>query len=102
MLSRIKKGEWEIDALPAVCRGIEDTITDYVTSAKSDEHELEEKLFAAMACHAAIKKGDEIDRYSAMDILGKVFRMDEPCCPHGRTFLVRITRETLMEMVGRT
>lgn len=102
MLSRVSKGNWEINAIPAICKGIEDKIIDFVVSAKSDEHELEENLFATMACHAAIKKGDEIDKYSAMEILRKVFQMEEPCCPHGRTFLVKLTKDSLMKMVGRT
>lgn len=102
MLSHISKGLWEITAVPAVCRGIEDKIVDFVTNAKSDEHELEEELFATMACRAAVKMGDEVDRYTALGILEKVFEMDEPCCPHGRTFLIRLTKENLMKMVGRT
>lgn len=102
MLSHLSKGLWEITAVPAVCRGIEDRIVDFVTSAKSDEHELEEELFATMACRAAVKMGDEVDRYTALGILEKVFEMDEPCCPHGRTFLIRLTKENLMKMVGRT
>lgn len=102
MLSHVSKGNWEISAIPAICKGIEDKIIDFVVSAKSDEHELEQNLFATMACRAAIKMGDEIDRYSAMEILKKVFAMDEPCCPHGRTFLVKLTKENLMKMVGRT
>lgn len=55
-----------------------------------------------MACRAAVKMGDEVDRYTALGILEKVFEMDEPCCPHGRTFLIRLTKENLMKMVGRT
>ena len=101
-LLKEEKGKWEIDAIPAICRGIEKEIVDYITSAKSDEHQLEEKLFAVMACRAAIKMGDKVDKWAALSILEKVFQMDEPCCPHGRTFLVKITKDSLKEMVGRT
>ena len=101
-LLKEKKGEWEIDAIPAVCKGIEGEIVDFITSAKSDEHELEEKIFAVMACRKAIKMGDKVDKWAAQSILEKVFEMDEPCCPHGRTFLVKITEQSLKEMVGRT
>ena len=101
-LLKEKKGEWEIDAIPAVCRGIEGEIVDFITSAKSDEHELEEKIFAIMACRKAIKMGDKVDKWAAQSILEKVFMMDEPCCPHGRTFLVKITEQSLKEMVSRT
>ena len=55
-----------------------------------------------MACRSAIKQGDEVDKYAAVSILEKVFQMEEPCCPHGRTFLVKISKDTLKEMVGRT
>lgn len=101
-LLKDKKGEWEIDAVPAVCKGIEKEIVDFIVNAKSDEHELEEKIFAVMACRAAIKMGDKVDKWAAQSILEKVFQMDEPCCPHGRTFLVKITNQSLKEMVGRT
>ena len=101
-LLKEKKGEWEIDAIPAVCRGIEGEIVDYITNAKSDEHELEEKIFAIMACRKAIKMGDKVDKWAAESILEKVLMMEEPCCPHGRTFLVKITEQSLKEMVGRT
>lgn len=101
-LLKEKKGEWEIDAIPAVCKGIEGEIVDFITSAKSDEHELEEKIFAVMACRKAIKMGDKVDKWAAQSILEKVFEMDEPFCPHGRTFLVKITEQSLKEMVGRT
>ncbi|MBQ0071618.1 MAG: hypothetical protein KBS81_07160, partial [Spirochaetales bacterium] len=101
-LSQTEKGKWEITAIPALCKGIETQIVDFVTSSKADEHELEEKLFAIIACKAAIKQGDDIDRWSAEAILEKVFEMDEPCCPHGRTFLVKLSAKDLKEMVGRT
>ncbi len=102
MLSKKALGNWEINALPAVCRGIEGQITDFIVSAKADEEELESKLFAIIACKAAIKAGDSIDRWSAEALLDKVFRLEVPACPHGRTFLIKITEEKLRELVGRT
>lgn len=101
-LLKERKGEWEIDAIPAVCKGIEKEIVDFITSAKSDEHQLEQEIFAVMACRKAIKKGDKVDKWAAESILEKVFEMEEPCCPHGRTFLIKITEQSLKEMVGRT
>ena len=101
-LLKTGKGEWEVDALPAMCKGQEKEITSFITEAKSSEHELEERLFATMSCRAAIKQGDAVDKWAAQSILSKVFQMEEPCCPHGRTFLVKISNDTLKEMVGRT
>lgn len=102
MLSQKEKGNWEIDALPAVCRSIESQIVDFITNAKADEEELQSKLFAIIACKAAIKAGDDIDRWGAMELIKKVFKLDQPACPHGRTFLIKLNESELKEMVGRT
>ena len=102
MLSKKDLGTWEINALPAVCRGIEGQITDFIVNAKADEEELESRLFAIIACKSAIKAGDTIDRWSAEALLEKVFKLEVPACPHGRTFLIKITEEKLRELVGRT
>lgn len=102
MLSRTSEMNWEITALPAVARSIEGKIVDYILSEKADEHELEMNLFAIIACKAAIKAGDTIDKWSAEALLEKVFCLSEPCCPHGRTFLVKVDEKELRAMVGRT
>ena len=102
MLQRVDECEWEIVALPALARPVEKDIIDFISSETGDEHELETKIFAIIACKAAIKAGDDIDAYSAESILEKVFEMPEPACPHGRTFLVKLTEKELRLMVGRT
>lgn len=102
MLSRVSDGNWEITALPAVARSIEGQIVEYIESAKADEHELEMNLFAIIACKAAIKAGDVVDKWSAEALIEKVFKLSEPCCPHGRTFLVKLKEKELRAMVGRT
>ena len=102
MLSRLDNGEWEITALPACCRAIETEIVDFIRSSRLDEKELEAKLFAVIACRAAIKAGDDIDRWSAEELIRKVFRLSEPACPHGRTFLIKLKEKDLRLMVGRT
>lgn len=102
MLSRSENGIWEINALPASCRAIESEIIDFIKSSRIDDKELESKLFAVIACRAAIKAGDDIDRWSAEALIKKVFELEEPACPHGRTFLIKLTEKNLREMVGRT
>lgn len=102
MIGRTGSGKWEITALPAVARQIESQVVDFISNNTGDEKKLENGIFAVMACHAAIKAGDEIDRYSAEELVKKVFSMDEPACPHGRTFLIKLEEKDLREMVGRT
>ena len=102
MIAKTADGYWEISALPAVARQIEAQVANYISTNAGDEKELETGIFAIIACKAAIKAGDEIDRYSAEALIKKVFEMDEPACPHGRTFLIKLNEKKLREMVGRT
>lgn len=102
MLTDAGNGKWEIIALPAIAKDIESQIVSFIENSVGSTSELESEIFAIMACKKAIKRGDRIDSYSAIEILKKVFSMDEPVCPHGRTFLVKITEKELMKMVGRT
>ncbi len=94
--------DWEITALPASCRPIESEIVDFIKSARLDGEELESKLFAVIACRAAIKAGDPIDRWSAEELIRKVFQLSEPACPHGRTFITKLSEEELRTLAGRT
>lgn len=101
-LEKRGKGVWEVTEMPASCRSLESEITDFIQSARADGQELESRLFAVIACKAAIKAGDDIDRWSAEEILKKVFSMKEPACPHGRTFLMKISEKELRLLAGRT
>lgn len=100
-LTRPEPFVWEIDTIPVISKGIEDKIASFIKESTGDVEEIETNLFSTMACKAAIKAGDEIDRYSAIGLLDKVFLMDNPCCPHGRTFITEITEQSLRESVGR-
>lgn len=102
MLAKRDDGEWEITSLPAACRPIETEIVDFIESSRLDENELEAKLFAVIACRAAIKAGDSIDRWSAESLIERVLALDEPACPHGRTFIIKLSERDLRLMAGRT
>ena len=101
-IERRDEGVWEITAMPASCRSMETEIVDFIQSARADEKELESRLFAIIACKAAIKAGDDIDRWSAEELLQKAFSLSEPACPHGRTFMIRLSEKELRLMAGRT
>ncbi len=102
MIQRVGEGKWEINALPSLARPVEKEIVSFMSTSTGDEKELEQKLFAIVACKAAIKAGDDIDDFSAEAILEKVFAMKDPACPHGRTFLIKLDEKELRQMVGRT
>ncbi len=93
---------WTLTSIPHSARENEKRIVSYIQSAMGSEEEIEAGLYAIVACKAAVKAGDIIDEYTANAILEKVFEMEDPVCPHGRTFVIRLTEAELREMVGRT
>ena len=100
-LERTEDLLWQIKALPALYRNIESQLIAFIQKTTGDSQEVEKGLYAVVACHAAIKAGDSVDRMMAISLLTKVFQLDEPTCPHGRTFVVRLSKEELMKAVQR-
>ncbi len=101
-LKRVDVMLWEIHSLPTVYKNIEGKIINYITHNTGDLIKIETGLFAIIACHSAIRQGDKIDDTLAKQIIEEVFKMKEPCCPHGRTFLIRFEKSELDKAVGRT
>ncbi len=93
---------WSLCSVPTVYKPIEDKIINFIQNNTADSSAIEIGLFAILACHSAIKQGDIIDRETAIKIIEKVFDLDEPVCPHGRTFLIRFDNEELKKTVGRS
>ena len=93
---------WRLCSIPAMFREIEQDVVAYIQNHTGDTAEVEKGLYAIVSCHAAIKSGDVLDTITAKAILDKVFAMEDPCCPHGRTFVVRLNKQELSEAVGRT
>ena len=93
---------WQVLSLPALYRAIEKEVVSFIQTMTGDSEEVEKGLYAIVACHAAIKAGDKVDRMMALALLDKVFSMEEPVCPHGRTFVVRLEKDELAKAVGRT
>ncbi|HZJ87869.1 MAG TPA: DNA mismatch repair endonuclease MutL [Sphaerochaeta sp.] len=93
---------WQLEAIPGLYKAVESQVVEFIQKNTGDSIEVEKGLYAIVACHASIRKGDRIDRPIAIELLEKVFALDEPVCPHGRTFVVRLRKAELSEAVGRT
>ena len=92
---------WEMASMPAACRKNEEKIVSYIQNQTGDMESVQKGLFAIIACHSAIKAGDELDRYTANSLVEKCFELDRMVCPHGREFTFRISKEELYKKVGR-
>lgn len=92
---------WSLSAVPALFKNIEPEVVKFVQQETGDAQEVEKGLYAVVACHKAIKQGDVVDRTTAIALLTEVFKLEDPVCPHGRTFVVRLHKQELMQAVGR-
>ena len=92
---------WEMASMPAACRKNEEKIVSFIREQTGDIESAQKGLFAIIACHAAIKAGDELDSYTAKSLVEKCFELDRMVCPHGREFSFSITKEELFKKVGR-
>ena len=62
-----------------------------------------DKVFATMACHAALRAGDVISREQARALLVQLDAVDlRSHCPHGRPVLLRMPVGEIEQRLGRT
>src|SRR6056297_157366 len=101
-LEQEKTGQWRITRVPARFIGLEEQLTEALQSQEASESAFKAQLFADLACKAAVKDGEVLDRYSAADLARQAFELSVPRCPHGRPIWFRISRNELFEIVGRT
>lgn len=100
-LVKVEPMLWEMLSIPAICRKNEEQIVNYIQKATGDIEEARKGLFSVIACRSAIKGGDTVDRNTAISLIDKVFKLDQMVCPHGRSFVYEISKETLFKEVGR-
>ena len=92
---------WEMASMPAACRKNEHEIVSYIQTQTGDIESVQKGLFAIIACHAAIKAGDELDSVTASQLVRRCFELDRMVCPHGREFTFSVSKEYLYREVGR-
>jgi len=102
---KLEKGKepltWELLAIPSLMRNIEHEIVDFIKEQTGSGPEIEKGLYAIISCHKAIKQGDVVDKTTGEELVKQVFALEDPVCPHGRTFVIRLSKKELMEAVGR-
>lgn len=99
LLKKKNDGEWELVAIPSVCKNNEREIVELIQTANTKD--IDEKLYAIIACHNSIRKGDFVSPKDAESLIEEVLKLDSPTCPHGRTFLTKIDKANLEILVMR-
>jgi len=72
------------------------------TTADSAVSRIAEQLLATVACHAAVRVGQRLEREAARALLREVGLADfSACCPHGRPVARTMHREQVERLFGR-
>ncbi len=102
VLSEKENGGWRIEAVPETFKGAEQYLCEAIKGMAGTEKQLLTRLYAEMSCKAAIKAGEYCDTLTAEDLIGSVFELESPRCPHGRPVYFSLSRDELYQFVGRT
>ena len=102
LLVRSIPAEWGTIEIPARLKNIvERLIALEEPPTRKRELLWDENLFeklASEACHSAIRAGDRVDTFQALEIVKQLFQCEHPWnCPHGRPTVVRVARGKLEE-----
>lgn len=98
---KTENGMLEIRAIPSALHGKERLLARLIREVESDAADMENKLYENMACKAAIRDGDVIDRQTACFIIEESWKLPVKRCPHGRPIWFAISRDELFQLVGR-
>jgi DNA mismatch repair protein MutL len=64
--------------------------------------ERRDRMLATMACKAAVKAGEPLNRDKMGYLVAELFKTSQPAlCPHGRPIVVRVERSTIDKGLGR-
>lgn len=101
-LEKQAPGSWLIESCPSVCIDMKDDLAGFIKGWKGDVSDLEQELFATIACRSAVMDGEVLDTVSASELAEEALSLDNARCPHGRPIWVEISRSRLFELVERT
>ncbi|MDR0539057.1 MAG: DNA mismatch repair endonuclease MutL [Spirochaetaceae bacterium] len=99
----IKKtdGLWLIEELPVLWRLSDGETVREVLNLRAASENIAERWAATLACHAAIKDGDQLDAGSALRIARQALNLTMMRCPHGRPIMSIISKPDLFKAVMR-
>lgn len=103
------RNTYQIRAVPVVMEDVasektfHDIIDDLISAGKSShKEELKEKAMAIVACHSAIRGGDELSSDQMKGLVQSLYRTDNAySCPHGRPTILSISKNEIEKRFKR-
>jgi DNA mismatch repair protein MutL len=94
-------GTWLLEATPAILPSSKTGELFSLIRSRPDPEELTREALATVACHAAVRDGEELDRNGALDLIHQSMELPDPHCPHGRPIWFRMSRQEAYRAVRR-
>ncbi|MDR2417971.1 MAG: DNA mismatch repair endonuclease MutL [Treponema sp.] len=94
-------GSWRIEALPAHWNLSDSETVRTILDLKRAGADLAEHWLATLACHRAVKEGDDLDERVALALAEAALALPVLRCPHGRPILFEMNRDLLLRAVKR-
>ncbi|MDR0636971.1 MAG: DNA mismatch repair endonuclease MutL [Treponema sp.] len=94
-------GSWRIEALPAHWNLSDSETVQAILDLKRAGADLAEHWLATLACHRAVKEGDNLDERVALSLAEAALALPVLRCPHGRPILFELSRDLLLRAVKR-
>ncbi|MDR1400562.1 MAG: DNA mismatch repair endonuclease MutL [Treponema sp.] len=98
---KMDRGSWRIEALPAHWNLSDSETIQAILDLKRAGADLVEHWLATLACHRAVKEGDNLDECVALSLAEATLALPVLRCPHGRPILFELSREILLRAVKR-
>jgi DNA mismatch repair protein MutL len=95
------QGTWRIEALPALWRLSDGETVNEILGLRTAGENIAERWAATLACHAAVRDGDYLDKEAALDLAERALALPILRCPHGRPILTEIKQSDLLKAVHR-
>lgn len=94
-------GTWLLEATPAILPSSKTGDLFSLIRSRPDPAELTREAMATVACHAALRDGEELDRNGAVELIKQSMDLPDPHCPHGRPIWFRMSRIEAYKAVRR-
>ena len=94
-------GAWQLTALPEIWKRADAQTVRELLDLRNAGVDLAERLYATMACRAAVKDGDYLDGTAAAALAESALTLPIPRCPHGRPIWMEISLTELLKAVRR-
>ncbi|MDR0409983.1 MAG: DNA mismatch repair endonuclease MutL [Spirochaetaceae bacterium] len=96
------QGSWRIEVLPALWRLSDGETVKEILKLRSAGENIAERWAATLACHAAVRDGDNLDDEAALALAERALALPIRRCPHGRPILAEIKQSDILKTVRRT